>query len=109
MQKSRTKVDVHVCIHAAERAYLGEVEEVCVWGGAEGVDGSSEGVDLLVGVAHQHLGTALGQQHVHDGCSDTRRQMRSKCRETNYDNNNTNKIKTFTVKPKLYFCAVLNL
>ncbi|KAG7261818.1 hypothetical protein CRUP_022174 [Coryphaenoides rupestris] len=33
----------------------------------QGVDGSPERVDLLVGVAHQHLGTPLGQQHVHDG------------------------------------------
>ena len=52
---------------ACVRVYLGEVEEVCVGGSAQGVHGPPEGVDLLVGVSHQDLSTALGQQHVHDG------------------------------------------
>ena len=57
-----------VCVCVCVCVYLGEVEEVCVGGGAQGVDGPPEGVDLLVGVPHQDLGTALGQKHVHDGC-----------------------------------------
>lgn len=47
--------------------YLSEVEDVCVVNRVQGVDCSFKGVDLLVGVSHQDLPAALGQQHVHDG------------------------------------------
>ena len=51
-----------------ESSYLREIEDVRVRDGEEGVDGAAEGVDLLVGVAHEDLATRLGQHDVHDGC-----------------------------------------
>lgn len=49
-------------------AHLRQVVDVCVAGSLQSIDRPSEGVDLLVRVSHQDLPTALGQQHVHDGC-----------------------------------------
>lgn len=39
--------------------YLGEVVEVCVFHQVQGIDCSSEGIDLLVRVSHQDLPTVL--------------------------------------------------
>lgn len=47
-------------------SYLRQVVDVCVLHLLQGVDGSSEGVDLLVGISHQDLAAGLRQHHVHD-------------------------------------------
>lgn len=47
-------------------SYLRQVVDVRVLHLLQGVDGSSEGVDLLVWVSHQDLAAGLRQHHVHD-------------------------------------------
>lgn len=51
-----------ICTH------LSEVEDVSVVNRMQGIDSSSEGVDLLVRISNQDFPTALSQQHIHDCC-----------------------------------------
>lgn len=46
--------------------YLGEVEDVRMVDDVQGVNGSFEGVDLLVGISDQDFPTLLRQHHVHN-------------------------------------------
>lgn len=41
---------------------------MCVGDNVQGIDGSFEGVDLLVRISDQDFPTALREEHVHDGC-----------------------------------------
>lgn len=56
----------HVRPTASLATYLCQIVDVCVLHLFQGVDGSSEGVDLLVGISHKDLAAGLWQHHIHD-------------------------------------------
>lgn len=47
--------------------YLCQVIDVCVIHSVQGVDGSFEGVDLLMRISNQDFPAVLRQHHVRDG------------------------------------------
>lgn len=52
-------------------SYLGEVVDVGVRHWVEGIDSTSEGIDLLVRVSYEDYATCLWQHNIHDGCRKT--------------------------------------
>lgn len=52
-----------------ESSYLCEIEDMSVRDCKQGVDGTTEGIDLLVWVPYKDLSTRLRQDYIHDCCN----------------------------------------
>lgn len=63
---NNTSISVCSCV------YLRQVVDVCVIDNVQGINGSSEGVDLLMRISNQDFPTALRQEHIHDGWEEGR-------------------------------------